>query len=249
MPRKIPAHVQGELAKKNLEAIYQNKKIQDDSPQLSKSVEPDDGPSVINNDLNQLDNSLNNQDTVIKGSNTEGLLNIDNNNLENLNNSLFPKSDEVNTQLLQAGLNNEQVELVYNIANKQVQPAIKQLAENYKLESKFKLDQHKLELKFGGHDNWQRMKSKIANWAETNLPKDAVNTLSNSYEGVLAIVKLMQPNPSSGLNSRVNTDDNSLSALKAKMNDPRYWRDFDPKYRQNIKQGFENIYKTNDDIF
>lgn len=252
MPRKIPAHVQGELAKRNLATIQQNKKPVN---QLLNTLETTD-PNEL--EKNKLETNLNNnieENTNLTSlndvnenhiNNTESLIN-NNSDIKETDDSFFPKSAEISDQLLQAGLNQKQIELVYDLADKQVQPSLKQISDKLELDTKFKLDQHKLELRFGGHNNWQVMKNKIAIWAENNLPQEAMNTLTKSYDGVLAIVKLMQPNPNSGVNLPLQSETNTLSNLKTKMKDPRYWRDFDPAYRQRIKQGFEDIYESNDD--
>jgi hypothetical protein len=74
---------------------------------------------------------------------------------------------------------------------------------------------------------------------------DVLDTLSSSYEGVLALHRMMQSGAEPKMAGRrsVRVQGGLGEAeLSSMMRDPKYWRDRDLAYVAKVTQGFENLY-------
>ena len=96
---------------------------------------------------------------------------------------------------------------------------------------------------FGGAQQWKEVSRQLLAFGRKNLPEDVLDNLSSSYEGVLALHRMMKGNEP-GLHrksSRVGhgPDDKELTSM---MRDPRYWRDRDPAFIAKVTQGFKDLY-------
>lgn len=146
---------------------------------------------------------------------------------------------EVNERLLAAGFNQEQAQLVYDLAAEKLAPLVQDMAaETVGREHQRRLVDH-----FGGEDRWRTTARQLSQWAEANLPPTVVAALGGSYDGVLALHRLMaEGEPEllrAGGPARTGRTEGDLRAL---MRDPRYWRDHDPALVAEVERGFRDLY-------
>lgn len=149
---------------------------------------------------------------------------------------------EVNQKLFEAGLSQQQVQLVYELAQEQMVPLILDMAADFEADRELE----RLEAFFGGGEQWQQIAPQLLAFGRQNLPPQVLDGLSSSYEGVLALYHLMQnkePSLGGGL-SRQSGALNSLdrNSLRAMMRDPKYWRDKDPEMVKRVTEGFSELY-------
>ena len=82
-------------------------------------------------------------------------------------------------------------------------------------------------------------------YGRKNLPADVLTNLSSSFEGVMALYRMMQ-GAESALDHPAGKDASGLApdenALRSMMRDPKYWRDRDPGTIAQVTQGFQRIY-------
>lgn len=152
---------------------------------------------------------------------------------------LFDSDPEVNKRLHEKGFTNEQAQAVYDLAAEKMVPAINALAYDVKAERELeKLINH-----FGGADKWKEVARQLLAFGQKNMPADVLDNLSSSYEGVLALYRMMQSQEPS-LKKEVDTVETSADEqeLQSMMRDPKYWKDKDPAFIAKVTEGFKNIY-------
>jgi len=145
----------------------------------------------------------------------------------------------VNGLLFEAGLNNDQVQVVYDLANR----FFGEVAERVKTEAMLDHRAEMLERHFGGREKWSRARDQIRTWADRHLPKDVVDQLAYSFNGVLTLQRLMaleEPGVLTGV--AAGGQPLTEKKLRERMRDPRYWRDHDPTVVREIQEGFERLY-------
>ncbi|MEM7679502.1 MAG: hypothetical protein AAF182_00660 [Pseudomonadota bacterium] len=151
---------------------------------------------------------------------------------------MFDADEEVNRKLHEKGFSNAQAQAVYDLAAEKMVPAVQQLAQDVKAEKELeRLINH-----FGGAEKWTEVSRQLLAFGEQNLPADVLENLSSSFEGVLALHRMMK---SQEPNLRAQTQPQNLSGeddLKAMMRDPRYWKEKDPKFIAEVTEGFKKIY-------
>ena len=79
-------------------------------------------------------------------------------------------------------------------------------------------------------------------WGQRHLPPDAYASLSSSYDGVLALHRLMQSGEPSVLRGGTIGEAADEGALRRMIRDPRYWRDRDPAILRKVSDGFKRLY-------
>jgi hypothetical protein len=157
----------------------------------------------------------------------------------NVEGDLFTSDAEVNEKLHAAGLDQEQVQLVYDLAATRLLPVVAELSSRFEAESQVE----RLKLDFGGEEAWREVARQIRLWGESNLPAETFSVLSSSREGVLAMHKMMAGSEppllgNGGRGKTLPTEDE----LKEMMRDPRYWRDRDARFVEKVREGFRQIY-------
>lgn len=148
----------------------------------------------------------------------------------------------VNAKLHAAGFTQEQAQLVYDMAAEHLGPMMNQTAALFQQQRQVdRLNQH-----FGGSEKWGELSQQIKAWGKSNLPPDVYVALSSSYDGVLALHRMMNAGDGEpGLGrAEGGADGLSESKLRKMMEDPRYWRDQDPAYAEEIRRGFERLYPS-----
>lgn len=149
------------------------------------------------------------------------------------------RDPEMEQLLHEAGFTEEQVQLVYDLAADRLAPLMIEVANAAHGAG----DAARLEAHFGGKDRWREIRRQIRKWGEKTLPPDAFQALSGSYDGVLAMHRMMQTGEEPGL-AKGGTGGEALTEtqLKKLMNDPRYWRDHDPALTRKVDEGFRRLY-------
>ena len=153
---------------------------------------------------------------------------------------LFQSDQDINRRLHEKGFTNDQAQEVYNRAAEKMVPAINTLARDVKAERELE----KLIAHFGGPEKWQEVARQLLNFGSKALPEDVLDNLSSSYEGVVALYRMMQSNdPSLGAkDSAAPQEGTSAHDLQAMMRDPKYWKDKDPNFIAKVTEGFKKIY-------
>ena len=156
----------------------------------------------------------------------------------NCDHGLFEADPEINQRLHAKGMTQDQVQEVYDLAAEKMVPMIKQVASDFSADREVeKLVEH-----FGGPDKWREVSRQLLAFGQRNLPADVLENLSSSFEGVLALFKMMQSDEPGLRKKSDNPSAVSEQELKSMMRDPRYWRDKDPAFVSKVTEGFEKVY-------
>jgi len=152
---------------------------------------------------------------------------------------LFTSDDEINKRLYEKGFTNDQVQMVYDLAAEVMVPMIVNMAGDFQADREVeKLIEH-----FGGVDKWQEMARQLLAFGQKNLPADVLDTLSSSYDEVLALYRMMNnQEPMIGVKSSDSAGSDQGLDLQTMMRDPKYWREKDPSFVAKVTEGFQRLY-------
>lgn len=101
---------------------------------------------------------------------------------------LFEADAELNARMHEKGFTNEQVQFVYDIAAEKIVPMAIEMAADFQAEREIeKLIEH-----FGGAEKWKEVAKQMLIFGQKNLPADVLDSLSSSYEGVMALHNMMK---------------------------------------------------------
>jgi len=156
----------------------------------------------------------------------------------NTDHGLFQADPVINQRLHAAGFTPEQVQLVYDLAAERFVPLVREMAAQFEAEQQLKL----LVQHFGGEDKWREASRQMLAWGRKNLPASALEALSTTADGVLAINKLMGGGEPATLRTHGDPSPGGLGDLQALMRDPRYWRDRNPEVVAKVTEGFQRLY-------
>ncbi len=158
-----------------------------------------------------------------------------------LGSSSLTRDSEFEKVLQDNDFNNLQAQTVYDLANEYISPLVEQISD-----LNLKVIEGQLENEFGGREAWQNTKSSIYNWGCANLPKETMDTLSTTVQGVKTLHKLMEGSLEHKFSSGGDIEI-SLTAvsLRKMMDNPKYWRDKDPEYIKRVQAGFKQLYPDN----
>jgi len=148
---------------------------------------------------------------------------------------------DINERLHAAGMSQDQVQTVYELANEKLMPALSDMASQLEANAQTeRLKEH-----FGGDKKWHGARSQLAAWGRQNFSDDVFAALSTTYEGVLTMQSMMSSRePGLGRTNSIGSGPNE-AGLKKMMGDPRYWREQDPAYIERVRQGFRSLYPDN----
>lgn len=156
----------------------------------------------------------------------------------NCDHGYFQPDPDINTRLHAAGFTADQAQLLYDLAAERLIPMIQEVAATYQANAEIQ----RLVEQFGGDERWREVSRQIGAWAGANLPPPAVEGLSTTYDGVMALYRMMtNPEPAAMKSAAVPTGTKE-SDLHAMMRDPRYWRDRDPAMIAQVTDGFRRLY-------
>lgn len=153
---------------------------------------------------------------------------------------LFDVDPEVNQRLHARGLTLEQVQEVYDLASEKLVPMILELAGEFQADREVE----RLVATFGGEEQWREMSRQLLAFGKKNLPPEVLESLSSSFEGVMALHRMMK-GQEPGMASLSGTDADMAATeqdLQSMMRDPRYWRDRDPAFIAKVTEGFSKLY-------
>lgn len=148
---------------------------------------------------------------------------------------------EVNAVLHKAGFTNDQAQLVYDLASHYVIPEIESRDQQIKAERvRGRLEEH-----FGGEERWAHVARQLSDWGKAHLPEDVMDAMSGSFEGVMALHRMMASDEP-GIDTKTNTSSENLDekGLRKLMQDPKYWRDQDPTLMAKVRDGFNRLYPS-----
>jgi hypothetical protein len=152
---------------------------------------------------------------------------------------LLESSPELNAKLHAAGFTPQQAQLVYDLAADHLLPLVDELLDEFGSAR----DSERLANRFGGTEAWRALAGQIKTWGHASLSDEVFQTLSGSYDGVLAMHQMMQAREPAvlrdGDGAQAGPDENTLSQM---MRDPRYWRDRDPDVIAKVTEGFRRLY-------
>lgn len=154
---------------------------------------------------------------------------------------MFNADEEVNKRLHDKGLTPEQVQEVYDLAAEKLMPMIRELAVEYQAEREVE----KLVNHFGGSEKWKEVSRQLLAFGRQNMPEDVLDNMASSYEGVLALYRMMQnKEPSLQRHAAPSHDGPDEKKLISMMRDPKYWREKDPSFVEKVTKGFEGLYNS-----
>jgi hypothetical protein len=151
---------------------------------------------------------------------------------------LFEPDRELNQKLFDLGFTGEQAQALYDTAAEKLVPLVLDVAAEFAADRE--LD--RLVAHFGGAEKWQDVSRQLLTYGKRHLPGDVLASLASSYDGVLALYRMMEAgNP--GLIKKGDGDEQTPDAkIAAMMRDPKYWRDRDPKMVAEVTKAFESLY-------
>lgn len=96
---------------------------------------------------------------------------------------------------------------------------------------------------FGGEEKWREVSRQLLAFGQKSLPADALDAMSSSYEGVLALYRMMKgEEPGLSRSSETKGPNQNELDLQSMMRDPKYWRDQDPSFVNKVTEGFQKLY-------
>jgi hypothetical protein len=155
-------------------------------------------------------------------------------------NDLLTTDADINRRLHAAGFTQEQAQLVYDLACERLMPMIGELAAMFEADAQIeRLTQH-----FGGEERWREVARQIDAWGRSRLPQRVFEALSSTFEGVVAMHRMME-GEEPGLLRDTSAGDQGLNeaSLKQLMRDPRYWKHQDPAIVEKVREGFRRLYQ------
>lgn len=158
-----------------------------------------------------------------------------------IDNGLLEPDEEVNKRMHDMMFTPEQVQLVYDMAGEFLVPMVSRIASEYEADREVE----KLVAEFGGEEKFQEVSRQLIAFGNKNLPQHVFENLANSYDGVMALYKMMKnqdPRISPEAKSPESADENDLQAM---IRDPKYWRDKDAAFIEKVSKGFERLYASN----
>lgn len=157
-------------------------------------------------------------------------------------NDLFDIDPELNRRLHAKGFTGEQVQEVYDLAAEKIVPLILEMAAEFQADREIE----RLVNEFGDVDRWKDVSRELYAFGKKTLPPEVLAGMACSYEGVMALYKMMQADEpglklKSGTAAGAGSDESDLLAM---MKNPKYWRDRDPAFIAKVTTGFEKLYSA-----
>jgi len=152
-------------------------------------------------------------------------------------NALFD-DESVRNQFYEIGLTSKQVEKIYDIAEKILQPTLHDLFELQKQTNAI----NELKNFFGSTQKMNDALKEINAFGERYLPESTFNELCSTAQGIQGMYKMMQAQEPEVLTDKNTSENLSDDDLRDMMKDPKYWRDHDPEYVRKIENGFKKLY-------
>lgn len=154
-------------------------------------------------------------------------------------NQQIQPDDDINVRLHEAGFTQAQAQLVYDLAHEKLSPLIAEATADLHQDAAIT----QLETHFGGAKKWQETSRQLRAWGQDNLPSETYESLSTNVDGILAMHRMMKTSEPSLVGNQTGIAGvRGETDLKQMMKDPRYWRDQDPAYIEQVRKGFQALY-------
>lgn len=154
---------------------------------------------------------------------------------------LFEPDPEINAKLHAAGLTPAQVQLVYDLAADRMMPMLGDLAADFQADRELE----RVVAHFGGEERWREVSRQLLAWGRKHLPPPALDALASSYDGILALHRMMTEAGEGRIDlPEGDGGDGGERDLQAMMRDPRYWRDRDPGYVAKVTDGYRRLFSS-----
>jgi hypothetical protein len=153
---------------------------------------------------------------------------------------LVTPDPELNTRLHEAGFTRAQAQLVYDLAAERLLPLVEEAVG----EVERGREAERLAERFGGPEAFRATARQLATWGKANLSPEVYEALSASYDGVLALHKMMQAEEPGLVGGDGQDDRLDEATLQGMMRDPRYWRDRDPAFIARVTEGFKRLFPS-----
>lgn len=151
---------------------------------------------------------------------------------------MFDADEEINKRLHEKGFTNEQAQEVYNLASERMLPMIIDIANEFRADREVE----KLVSHFGGPEQWKEVSRQLLAFGQKNLPADVLDNLSSSYEGVIALERMLKSDePGLRKDAVASTATDELD-LQSMMRNPKYWKEKDPAFIAKVTEGFKTVY-------
>lgn len=151
---------------------------------------------------------------------------------------LFEPDAYVNRRLHAKGFTPEQVQEVYDLAADKFLPMMMEIAADYQADREVE----KLVTHFGGTDAWREMSRQLLSFGRKALPADVLDNLASSYEGVLALHRMMKGEEPKLQQSQPSLYAKTEGDVHAMMRDPKYWREKNPQFIAKVTDAFRDMY-------
>ena len=148
---------------------------------------------------------------------------------------------EINALLHKTGFTQAQAQLVYDLAAERLMPMLGEIAAHFEVDRQTE----RLARHFGSEDKWREISRQVAAWGRAHLPQSAFGALSSTYEGVVAMHRMMNSGEPGLVRGESAGGPTTESAIEDLMRDPRYWRDHEPGIVARVTEGFRRLYPGN----
>mgnify|MGYP000644214896 CR=1 FL=1 len=154
--------------------------------------------------------------------------------------NLLQVDNDVNARLHAKGFTSDQVQEVYDLASERLVPIILDVAAEFQADREIE----RLVKDFGGAEQWRETSRQLLAYGRKNLPPQVLEGLSGSYDGVMALYRMMKGDAPSTMDSVQAPGAVSEADVHSMMRDPKYWRDKDPSTIAKVTEGFKQLYGT-----
>jgi len=155
-----------------------------------------------------------------------------------LSHEMFTLDDEINKRLFDKGFTNDQAQFVYDLAAEKMVPLILEIAQEFEAERQLE----RLAAAFGSKEKFAEISRQLLAYGKKNLPADILEGLSSTYEGVMALYRMMQSGKPLAVQQPDQIAPIDESKLKSMMADPKYWKDKDPAFIKKVSEGFSQVF-------
>ena len=155
-----------------------------------------------------------------------------------INHEMFTIDDEINQRLHENGFTNEQVQIVYDLGAEKIVPLVMEIAQEFEAERQT----DKLIATFGSKERFAEISRQLLAYGKKNLPLEVLEGLSSTYDGVMALYRLMQSGKPMGVQQPGENASVDENALRSMMRDPKYWRDKDAAFIKKVSDGFRQVF-------
>lgn len=158
-----------------------------------------------------------------------------------LKDDLLQVDSAVNARLHAKGFTPDQVQEVYDLASERLVPIILDVAAEFQADREIE----RLVKDFGGPEQWRETSRQLLAYGKKNLPPQVLEGLSGSYDGVMALYRMMKGDAPGTIEAAAKPGTLSEADVHSLMRDPKYWRDKDPATIAKVTEGFRKLYGSN----